>query len=232
MLSATLVHDDISYKPHAQLSSETIPGARHRDGFETATFRRIEAKEYVFCDGDPRTHIFHVEQGVIALSKVLGDGRRQIIDFAYPGDYIGLGLLKDHIFDAQATCLAKVKCIPAPTLEQAAASDPGLALKLYKAVSAELATARNLLVCVGQGTAMERIAMFLIRMRDRAEASGVNDGVFNLVMRRSDIADLLGLTVETVSRTLTKLRGMRVIDIINATEIHILEVGKLEQLAA
>jgi CRP/FNR family transcriptional regulator len=60
----------------------------------------------------------------------------------------------------------------------------------------------------------------------------VNDGVFNLVMRRSDIADLLGLTVETVSRTLTKLRGMRVIDIINATEIHILDVGKLEQLAA
>ena len=59
---------------------------------------------------------------------------------------------------------------------------------------------------------MERIAMFLIGLRDRAAASGVNDGVFSLVMRRSDIADLLGLTIETVSRTLTKLRGMRVID--------------------
>jgi len=232
MLSATRVSDAISYKPHAGLSSEMKPGARQRDGFANATFRRIEAKEYVFCDGDLRTHIFHVEQGVIALSKVLGDGRRQIIDFAYPGDYIGLGLLKDYIFDAQATCRAKVKCIPASTLEQAAASDPDLALKLYKAVSAELATARNLLVCVGQGTAMERIAMFLIGLRDRAAASGANDGVFSLVMRRSDIADLLGLTIETVSRTLTKLRGMCVIDIVNATEIHILDEDKLEQLAA
>lgn len=232
MLSATRVHGAVSYKPHTRLSGEEKPGARQRGGFENATFRRIEAKEYVFCDGDPRTHIFHVEQGVIALSKVLGDGRRQIIDFAYPGDYIGLGLLKDYIFDAQATCLAKVRCTPASTLEQAAASDPNLALKLYKAVSAELATARNLLVCVGQGTAMERIAMFLIGSRDRAAASGANDGVFSLVMRRSDIADLLGLTIETVSRTLTKLRGMRVIDIVNATEIHILDEDKLEQLAA
>jgi CRP/FNR family transcriptional regulator len=230
MLSETMrAHDTVLDKPHALLSSEE---KRQREGFENSTFRRIEAKEYVFCDGDPRTHIFHVEQGVIALSKVLGDGRRQIIDFAYPGDYIGLGLREDYIFDAQAICLAKVKCIPAATLEQGAASDPDLALKLYKAVSAELATARNLLVCVGQGTAMERIAMFLIGLRDRAAASGVNDGVFSLVMRRSDIADLLGLTIETVSRTLTKLRGMRVIDIVNATEIHILDENKLEQLAA
>ena len=222
----------VSYNPRMRLPSDEKPGASQHKGFENVTFRRIEAKEYVFCDGDLRTHIFHVEQGVIALSKVLGDGRRQIIDFAYPGDYIGLGLLKDYIFDAQATCLAKVKCIPASTLEQAAASDPDLALKLYKAVSAELATARNLLVCVGQGTAMERIAMFLIGLRDRAAASGANDGVFSLVMRRSDIADLLGLTIETVSRTLTKLRGMCVIDIVNATEIHILDEDKLEQLAA
>ncbi|AGK56816.1 Crp/Fnr family transcriptional regulator [Hyphomicrobium denitrificans 1NES1] len=232
MLGATGVHDVVPYNPYAGLSSEERPCARQRDGFENATFRKIGAKEYVFCDGDPRTHIFYVEQGVIALSKILGDGRRQVIDFAYPGDYIGLGLLKEYIFDAQATCLAKVKCIPASALEQAAASDPDLALKLYKAVSAELTTARNLLVCVGQGTAMERIAMFLVRLRNRAAISGANDGVFSLLMRRSDIADLLGLTIETVSRTLTKLRGMHVIDIVNATEIHVLDEDKLEQLAA
>jgi CRP/FNR family transcriptional regulator len=230
MLNATQVQETGSYKPFAHLSSnEDHAGS---DGLDRTTYRRIEAKEYVFCDGDPRTHVFHVEQGVIALSKVLGDGRRQVIDFAYPGDYIGLGLLKDYIFDAQATCRAKVKCIPASALEQAAVSDPTLALKLYKAVSAELTTARNLLICVGQGTAMERIAMFLIGLRDRAAASGANDGIFRLVVRRSDIADLLGLTVETVSRTLTKLRGMRVIDIINATEIHVLDEDRLDELAA
>ena len=77
---------------------------RQNKGFERGSLRRVEAKEHVFCEGDPRTHVFRVEDGVIALSKLLSDGRRQIIDFAYPGDYIGLGILPDHVFDAQATC--------------------------------------------------------------------------------------------------------------------------------
>jgi CRP/FNR family transcriptional regulator len=230
MLGATSVHDAFPYNPHGGLSHESC--AKQRDGFENATLRKIRAKEYIFCEGDPRTHIFHVEQGVIALSKVLGDGRRQIIDFAYPGDYIGLGLIEDYVFDAQATCAAKVRCIPATALEEAAASDPDLALTLYKAVSAELTTARNLLVCVGQGTAMERIAAFLVRLRDRAAEAGSTDGVFEIMMRRSDIGDLLGLTIETVSRTLTKLRSMGVIDIVNSTEVHVLNDRKLESLAA
>lgn len=230
MLGATSVYDAFPYNSREGVSRDC--GARPRDGFENATFRKVRAKEYIFCEGDPRTHVFHVEQGVIALSKVLGDGRRQIIDFAYPGDYIGLGLIEDYIFDAQATCAAKVKCIPASSLDEAAASDPDLALTLYKAVSAELATARNLLVCIGQGTAMERIATFLITLRNRSTVSGANDGVFKLMMRRSDIGDLLGLTIETVSRTLTKLRGMGVIEIANSTEIHVLDEDKLERLAA
>ncbi len=230
MLGAVSVHDAFSYKPQQGLSRDSV--VRQRDGFENGTVRRLRAKEYIFCEGDPRTHIFHVEQGVVALSKVLGDGRRQVIDFAYPRDYIGLGLHGEYIFDAQATCAAKVKCIPASALEDAAASDPDLALTLYKAVLAELATARNLLVCVGQGTAMERIAAFLVRMRDRAAVSGPNGSVFSLMMRRSDIGDLLGLTIETVSRTLTKLRSMGVIEIVNSTEIHVLDEDKLERLAA
>ncbi len=230
MLGATTVHDAFSYNPHQGLSRNS--GVRKRDGFEHASIRRLRAKEYIFCEGDPRTQIFLVEQGVVALSKVLGDGRRQVIDFAYPGDYIGLGLHGEYIFDAQATCAAKVKCIAASALEEAAASDPDLALMLYKAVSAELATARNLLVCVGQGTAMERIAAFLVRLSDRAASSGRNGSAFSLMMRRSDIGDLLGLTIETVSRTLTKLRSMGVIEIVNSTEVHVLDEVKLEQLAA
>ena len=231
MLGATSVHEAFPYN-YSHDGRSQDPRATRRDGFENAALRKIGVKEYIFSEGDPRTHVFYVEQGVIALSKVLGDGRRQIIDFAYPGDYIGLGLIKEYIFDAQATCAAKVKCIPASALEDAAASDPELALKLYKAVSAELAAARNLLVCVGQGTAMERIATFLVRLRNQAAGSGASDGVFRLLMRRSDIGDLLGLTIETVSRTLTKLRSMRVIEIVNSTEIHVLDEDKLERLAA
>lgn len=199
------------------------------DRFERGTIRRIEAKEHVFCDGDPRTHVFRIEEGVIALSKLLGDGRRQIIEFAYPGDYIGLGTLREHIFDAQATCPAKVRCLSAAALEQEASRDAGLALRLYKAVSAELAAARSLLVSVGQQSAMERLAGFLLSLS--ARASDGEENIVKLPMRRSDIADLLGLTIETVSRTITKLRTMHVIDVVRGTEVHILDSDRLAELA-
>lgn len=202
------------------------------DGFERGTIRRVEAKEHVFCEGDPRTHVFRIEEGAIALSKLLGDGRRQIIDFAYPGDYIGLGVLREHIFDAQATCATKVRCMSAAALERDAAKDASLALKLYKAVSAELAAARSLLVSVGQRTAMERVATFLRDLCERNEqADDAAASVVKLSMRRSDIADLLGLTIETVSRTITKLRTMRIIKVVHGTEVHVLDRDRLEGLA-
>ena len=230
MFSAPQVREPASSKSYK--STPTVPAYREsqNDGFERGTIRRVEPKEHVFCEGDPRTHVFRIEEGVIALSKLLSDGRRQVIDFAYPGDYIGLGILNDHIFDAQATCAAKIRCLPASALEQAAAQDASLALKLYKAVSAELLAARSLLVSVGQGTAMERLASFLLSLHNRSTDDSDLD-VVNLPMRRSDIADLLGLTIETVSRTITKLRSLRVIDVVHGTEVHILDCDRLEELA-
>jgi len=218
----------------ADYSKFPVPSMRHaaaESGLERGSIRRVKAKEQIFCDGDPRTHVFRVEQGVITLSKLLSDGRRQIIDFAYPGDYIGLGVLPDYVFDAQATCAAKVRCLSTSALEQEAATDASLALKLYKAVSAELTAARSLLVSVGQKTAMERISAFLLNLVARNQKSGAEAGVVRLPMRRSDIGDLLGLTIETVSRMITKLRMMRVIDVVNGTEVRILNRGRLEELA-
>jgi CRP/FNR family transcriptional regulator len=229
MLGASQVIGANSHGAHIAASAASSSSDSSADRFERGTIRRIEAKEHVFCDGDPRTHVFRIEEGVIALSKLLGDGRRQIIEFAYPGDYIGLGTLREHIFDAQATCPAKVRCLSAAALEQEAARDAGLALRLYKAVSAELAAARSLLVSVGQQSAMERLAGFLLSLS--ARASDGEENVVKLPMRRSDIADLLGLTIETVSRTITKLRTMHVIDVVRGTEVHILDGDRLAELA-
>ena len=76
------------------------------DRLSHAAVRRIAAKEHVFCEGDARDYVFRVEEGVIAVYKTLPDGRRQIIDFAYPGDLIGLGVLDEHVLSAQATTAA------------------------------------------------------------------------------------------------------------------------------
>lgn len=231
MLSATHGHETFAHDVHRKFPVTSAYRESAGDGFERGTIRRVEAKEHVFCEGDPRTHVFRIEEGVVALSKILSDGRRQIIDFAYPGDYIGLGVLRTHIFDAQATCPAKVRCLSAATLEQDAARDATLALKLYKAVSAELVAARSLLVSVGQKTAMERTAAFLLGVHDRNVKEDAGSNVVHLPMRRSDIADMLGLTIETVSRTITKLRSMRVIDVVHGTEVRVLDRDHLEELA-
>jgi CRP/FNR family transcriptional regulator len=195
-----------------------------------ATVRRLQAKEHVFCEGDEREHVFRVEEGVIAVYKTLADGRRQIIDFAYPGDLIGLGVIGEHVLSAQATAPSKVRCLAAAALERMAETDAGLALKLYKSVSQELAATRNLLVTVGQRSAIERVAAFLVTLHRRTAVEGAT--TINLAMRRSDIADLLGLTIETVSRTLTKLRNMRVIDLEQgATRVRLCDLPRLVQLA-
>lgn len=230
MLGVSQVTESNLYGGRISTPAAVISTAVPADRFERGTIRRIETKEHVFCEGDPRTHVFRIEEGVIALSKLLGDGRRQIIEFAYPGDYIGLGTLREHIFDAQATCAAKVRCLSATALEQEASRDASLALRLYKAVSAELAAARNLLVSVGQQSAMERVAGFLLGLTSRA-SSDDDETMVKLPMRRSDIADLLGLTIETVSRTITKLRTMRVIEVKRGTEVHILDSDRLAELA-
>ena len=86
--------------------------------------RRVEAKEFVFAEGDPTTHVFRVETGAIALYKVLADGRRQIVGFAYPGDLIGLGAQGEHVMNAQAIKPTRLRCLPIATLHHSAAKDP------------------------------------------------------------------------------------------------------------
>ncbi|WP_295556791.1 helix-turn-helix domain-containing protein [uncultured Hyphomicrobium sp.] len=217
--------------PYMQSFRQESRGGRALDDrLQQASERRLEAKEHVFCEGDQRTHVYRVEDGVIAIYKTLFDGRRRIIDFAYPGDYIGLGVLGEHIMSAQATCASKVRCFSASALESLAETDASLALKLYKSVCQDLVAARSLLVTVGQRSAIERVAAFLLALHRRGGEG--SKGVVKLAMRRSDIADLLGLTIETVSRTLTKLREMQVIDVEQGgTTVKLRDVPRLADLA-
>jgi CRP/FNR family transcriptional regulator len=215
----------------AALDVMTMPSDRQlEDRLSQGTLRRVEPKEDIYCEGDARTHVFQVEQGVVAIYKTLVDGRRQIIDFAYPGDIIGLGVLKEHVLSAQAVSPAKVRCLSASALERAAEGDANLAVKLYKAVSQELAATRHLLVMLGQGSALERLATFLLTLHRRVGEQ--ENGNVKLAMRRSDIGDLLGLTIETVSRTLAKLRSMGIIELEQGgATVHIRDFDRLEELA-
>ena len=100
--------------------------------------KRLGAKEHLFLEGDAKTHVYRVEAGTVLVYKILPDSKRQVIDIAFPGDHIGLGLTGAHAFNAQATEPVRVRCLPIGVLHQLAVQDPDLAFKLYEAVAQEL----------------------------------------------------------------------------------------------
>lgn len=193
--------------------------------------RTFEAKEHIFREDDAVTHVYKVEVGHVCIYKTLSDGRRQVIDFAYPGDMIGLGAIGEHTNNAQATTRTRVRCVPIGALQQAVRADGQLGLKLYEAISRELLASRELLFTVSQCTAGERVASFLLALSRRNERNGEDRDEFVLPMTRSDIADFLGLTIETVSRTFTKLRADGFIDLSQCVLVTILDHDRLVELA-
>jgi CRP/FNR family transcriptional regulator len=196
-----------------------------------APLRGVEAKDHVFTEGDARSHVYRIETGAVCLYKVLSDGRRQVLGFAYPGDLVGLGAPGAHQFNAQATKSSRLRALPWGTVQKIARHDPELGIKLYEMISEELAAARDLLMSTGQRTATERLAVFLLAMSRRNERRGQKPTVIDLPMTRSDIGDFLGLTIETVSRTFTKLRHLRVIDLAQCARVQLLDVDALQRLA-
>jgi CRP-like cAMP-binding protein len=196
-----------------------------------ASLRRLQAKEFVFIDGDPAKHIYRIEAGAVSLFKILSDGRRQILGFAYVGDFIGLGLQGEHIMNAQAIKATRVRSMPIAALYQIATHDPTLSFKLYQTIAKELAATRDLLMTTGHRSASERVASFLIALSRRNERGGVAANIVDLQMTRADIADFLGLTIETVSRTLSKMKTRRLIDLPQSACVHLLDMKELQRMA-
>ncbi|KAB2919818.1 MAG: helix-turn-helix domain-containing protein [Hyphomicrobiaceae bacterium] len=213
----------------------SAPRSATPNGFERlltqATLRRVESKEFAFMEGDPTTHIFQIETGAVALYKVLPDGRRQVVGFAYPGDLIGLGALRVHTVNAQAIKPTRLRCLPIAMVHRVAGEDAKLGLKLYEAMANELASTRDLLLTTGHRSATERVVSFLLAMSARNERSGQDPSRFDLPMTRADIADFLGLTIETVSRTFTKLRMLGLIALPEANHVCIEQASGLRALA-
>jgi CRP/FNR family transcriptional regulator len=161
----------------------------------------------------------------------MSNGRRQIFDFAFPGDLIGLGASAFYSCGAQAIGSVQLKSIPLSRLYELASRDPGLALGLYHAISSELEATRDLLLTLGQRDATERVAVFLLTLSQRNVRAGKNPCLLAIPMTRSDIGDLLGTTIETVSRCLTRLRQQKLIDVIRGSLIQIIDMDGLKAVA-
>jgi CRP/FNR family transcriptional regulator len=233
MAQVNTQHYSAPIVPAFQQGCFTKPAATDSldDCLDQSRLSRVEAKEFVFMEGDPVNQIHRIEAGAVALYRLLPDGRRQILGFAYPGDIIGLGVQREYIMNAQALKPTRLRSMSLAALHRIAAQDPELSFTLYQTVANELTATRDLLMTTGHRSACERVAAFLLTLSQRNERKGESAHLIDLPMTRLDIADFLGLTVETVSRTITKMKTRRLIDLPQCARIHLRDIEALRALA-
>ena len=174
--------------------------------------------------------VYNIIAGSVLLSKLLADGRRQVVGIAITGDFLGLSFFEKNAFTATALGEVTVCRYPRPSFEALVDRSPTLLKRLHSTTGHELGLAQEHMMLLGRRSAEEKLACFLIGLRDRwAKLQGPRVRI-DLPMTRQDIADYLGLTVETVSRNLTRLSKERLIAII-PDGVRILDAGRLARVA-
>jgi CRP/FNR family transcriptional regulator, anaerobic regulatory protein len=174
----------------------------------------IDAKMTLFTEGDTARHVFNITEGVVRLYKMSPDGRRQIVGFALPGDFLGLALSDSYGVSADAvTQVTACKFIRTSFVDYLD-EHPKLMRRLHEFASHELSLARDQMMLIGRHTAEERLAAFLLNLSERYKRIGESGVTIQLPMSRQDIADFLALTIETVSRTFSKLVKAKLIVIV------------------
>ena len=193
---------------------------------------KLAPGQALFHEGDPATRVFTLTRGTLKLYKLLADGRRQVTGFLHPGDFLGISVDDEHAFSAEALEDSQLCWFPRARFDDFVEDQPKMERELYRMAAHELAAAQQQFVLLGRKTASERLASFLLLLADRTSAAeGKKSAMVRLPMSRSDIADYLGLTKETVSRVISSLKRDRIIRLESLEMIRILDRGGLEQLS-
>ncbi len=190
-----------------------------------------EARQSVFFEGDPATHVFEVMTGLVRLYRLLPDGRRQVTRFCGPGHLLGFALDPCHAQAADAVTPTRLCLYPILCLRDRSGRDRRLRRYLFRAVSSELRAAGDQILLLGRKTAMERLASFLIMLAELDKGRFADHDTLQLPMTRADIGDYLGLTTETVSRLIHALQELGVIELLGHHAIALTDKEALSRLA-
>lgn len=191
---------------------------------------RVRAGSYLFYEGDSVEHLYQVKSGILRLTRVLEDGRRQVIAFGYPGDIVGFPSDGLHHTDCEALTDAKLQPHRRSLLESGE-GDPELHKELLRAALREISAMQDHFMMLGRRSAIEKLASFLCALVERVGERSEQHTQVALPMCRADIADFLGLTTETVSRTFTQLRERKVIAIKNIRTVVVLRPDALTEFS-
>ena len=196
-----------------------------------AVVTEVPAGQCFIDEGEPANCFFNVTAGSAKLFKLLPDGRRQITGFVGPGHFLGLAVSDTYAFGAEAIERVRFCRFPRNKLRALLDEFPLMEKRLLEVAAHELVAAQEQMLLLGRKTARERMASFLLAQSRQGVPCGQPRPRFRLPMTRSDIADYLGLTIETVSRTLTRLRAEGLIEIISQSELMVCDATGLENLA-
>lgn len=212
-----------------------ICGALRADEVQrlTAILSSIElvAGGPIVDEGEPADYVYTLTTGTVRLYKLLADGRRSVTGFLFPGDFLGVSYRDAYGFSAEAITPATLCRFPRAQLELLLTEIPTLEHRLFARASEELALMQEQIVLLGRKTAAERVASFFRGLAARQVKRHLPANPVAVPMTRTDIADYLGLTTETVSRTITQLKNRKLISVEHGSRIRIEDEDLLDELA-
>lgn len=193
---------------------------------------KLAAGEAAFWEGDPASHIVQVVEGCLRLYRILSDGRRAIMGFSFGGEVLGISCLDAYLYTAEAVTPVRVRRLSRSRLQAMTDGSGQLRQHLLTKIFEEMGAAQQHIIVLGQLGAEERVAHFLVSAARRTGADRSRPIVIELPMTRLDIADYLGLTIETICRVLSKLKRDGLISLEGRHRVVLRRLNNLQELAS
>jgi len=194
---------------------------------EISSERTHTNRENIFLQQEISTNLYNITEGNVKIYHLLSDGRIQIIGFLYPGDFFGSYRLGKYNYSAEAIGDIKLCVFKQEILDKYLEKNTNIVKELLHMISYELTLAQDRIGVLGKMNANERMAKFILNISNQRARIGWQDNPISLPMTRQDIADYLGLTLETVSREITKLKTSNIIKVISAKKLFISNKNEL-----
>jgi CRP/FNR family transcriptional regulator, anaerobic regulatory protein len=190
------------------------------------------AGETIFAEADEVSSFANIIEGTVKQSKLMPDGRQLITGFLFPGDFVGKVYASKHSSFVEAVTDTYICTFAQGSLENLLDERPHLARRLFNLSNQSLEHAEEWMLLLGRKTAREKLASFILLLSKRADERGEDPDNIHLAMNRSDIADYLGLTIETVSRRFSELKSEQIIQLGAGNMVRLVDRGALNDLAA
>jgi CRP/FNR family transcriptional regulator, anaerobic regulatory protein len=194
-------------------------------------YRTLAAGEFLFRQGDARSHVYRVEKGSVCLFKQRADGSSDVIEFAFPGDLVGLGQLDSHVCAAQATIETQLSCLPRSFAEAALERRPGWVARLTAAIEREVVFLKEAqLARTTQPRPLERIAALLVTLARGNAYEGRDPSVITDALSCGVVAGYLNMSVDELARWLGELNARGLVEVC-AQGLRLKDFDELERLA-